>query len=112
MQFVVGPLLLNMPDEEAFSTLVRLMKVYDLRGHFIREMRGPLSLSLRASLTALPPSTTRAANMPSLQLRLYQFGRLLEEMLPLLHMHLVRIGIKSSMYASQWFMTCEHVPLR
>lgn len=26
MQFIVGPLLLNMPDEEAFSTLVRLMK--------------------------------------------------------------------------------------
>ncbi|KDN52516.1 RabGAP/TBC [Tilletiaria anomala UBC 951] len=80
MQFVVGPLLLNMPDEEAFSTLVRLMKAYDLRGHFI-------------------------PNMPSLQLRLYQFNRLLEDTLPLLHMHLVRIGIKSSMYASQWFMT-------
>ncbi len=82
MQFIVGPLLLNMPDEEAFSTLVRLMKVYDLRGHFI-------------------------PNMPSLQLRLYQFNRLVEDMLPLLHMHLTRIGIKGSMYASQWFMTCE-----
>lgn len=82
MQFVVGPLLLNMPDEEAFSTLVRLMKSYDLRGHFV-------------------------PNMPALQLRLYQFDRLLEEMLPLLHRHLVRSGVKSSMYASGWFMTCE-----
>lgn len=80
MQFVVGPLLLNMPDEEAFSTFVRLMQNYDLRGHFI-------------------------PNMPSLQLRLYQFDRLVEETLPLLHLHLVRRGIKSSMYASQWFMT-------
>ncbi|PWN49932.1 RabGAP/TBC [Violaceomyces palustris] len=80
MQFVVGPLLLNMPDEEAFSTLVRLMKSYDLRGHY-------------------------TPNMPSLQLRLFQFDRLLEEFLPLLHMHLVRQGVKSSMYASQWFMT-------
>lgn len=26
MQFIVGPLLMHMPDEEAFSTLVRLMK--------------------------------------------------------------------------------------
>lgn len=26
MAFIVGPLLLNMPDEEAFSTLARLMK--------------------------------------------------------------------------------------
>jgi hypothetical protein len=80
MQFVVGPLLLNMPVEEAFSTLVRLMKSYDLRGHFV-------------------------PNMPALQLRLFQFERLLEEMLPLLHRHLVRSGVKSSMYASGWFMT-------
>ena len=47
--------------------------------------------------------------MPSLQLRLYQFERLVEEMMPLLHMHLVRRGIKSSMYASQWFMTLLYV---
>lgn len=80
MQFVVGPLLLNMPDEEAFSTFVRLMKSYDLRGHF-------------------------TPNMPALQLRLFQFDRLLEDFLPLLHRHLVRQGVKSSMYASQWFMT-------
>ncbi|KAE8234110.1 hypothetical protein CF326_g851 [Tilletia indica] len=80
MQFVVGPLLLNMPDEEAFSTLARLMKSYDLRGHYI-------------------------PNMPSLQLRLFQFDRLLEEFLPLLYQHLVRQGVKSSMYAAQWFMT-------
>ena len=39
MQFVVGPLLLNMPDEEAFSTFVRLMHNYDLRGHFIRSSK-------------------------------------------------------------------------
>ena len=43
--------------------------------------------------------------MPSLQLRLYQFDRLVEDTLPLLHHHFVRKGIKSSMYASQWFMT-------
>jgi len=27
-----------MPDEEAFSLLVRLMHSYDLRGHFLPEM--------------------------------------------------------------------------
>lgn len=27
-----------MPDEEAFSLLVRLMYIYDLRGHFMPEM--------------------------------------------------------------------------
>ncbi|KAK9895924.1 RabGAP/TBC [Cystobasidium minutum MCA 4210] len=80
MAFVVGPLLLNMPDEEAFCVLVRLMKSYDLRSQYIPDM-------------------------PGLQLRLYQFDRLLEELLPAVFMHLLRQGIKSSMYASQWFLT-------
>jgi len=97
MAFVVGPLLLNvsitalstmaltresvqMPDEEAFCVLVRLMKSYDLRAQYIPDM-------------------------PGLQLRLFQLDRLLEELLPAVFMHLLRQGIKSSMYASQWFMT-------
>jgi len=28
----------QMPDEEAFSLLVRMMTVYDLQGHFLPEM--------------------------------------------------------------------------
>lgn len=43
--------------------------------------------------------------MPGLQLRLFQFDRLLEDMLPLLHRHLTRQGVKTSHYATQWFMT-------
>ncbi|ESK97174.1 hypothetical protein Moror_6257 [Moniliophthora roreri MCA 2997] len=78
LPFVVAILLLNMPDEEAFSLLVRLMHVYDLRGHFLPEM-------------------------PKLQLRL--FDRLIEELLPVLHVHFLRQGIKSSMFCSQWFLT-------
>ncbi|KAL0576653.1 GTPase-activating protein [Marasmius crinis-equi] len=80
LPFVVAILLLNMPDEEAFSLLVRLMEVYDLRGHFLPEM-------------------------PKLQLRLFQFDRLVEELLPVLHVHFLRQGVKSSMYCSQWFLT-------
>lgn len=80
LAFIAGPLLLNMPDEEAFCVLVKLMKVYNLRGHFV-------------------------PGMPGLQLRLYQFDRLVEELLPKMHTHFARQGIKSSMYASQWFMT-------
>ncbi|PBK91677.1 RabGAP/TBC [Armillaria gallica] len=78
LPFVVAILLLNMPDEEAFSLLVRLMYVYDLRGHFLPEM-------------------------PKLQLRL--FDRLVEELLPVLHIHFLRQGVKSSMFCSQWFLT-------
>ncbi|GEM10405.1 rab GTPase activator [Rhodotorula toruloides] len=80
LQFIVGPLLLNMPDEEAFCVLVRLMKAYDLRSHY-------------------------TPNMPGLQLRLFQFDRLVEELLPSAFLHLLRQGVKSSMYASQWFLT-------
>ncbi|EIN11809.1 RabGAP/TBC [Punctularia strigosozonata HHB-11173 SS5] len=80
MPFLVAILLLNMPDEEAFCLLVRLMYTYDLRGHFLPEM-------------------------PKLQLRLFQFERLVEEMLPVLHVHFLRQGIKSSMFCSQWFLT-------
>ncbi|KZT41485.1 RabGAP/TBC [Sistotremastrum suecicum HHB10207 ss-3] len=80
LPFIVAILLLNMPDEEAFCLLVRLMYSYGLRGHFLPEM-------------------------PGLQLRLFQFDRLLEEMLPVLHVHFLRQGVKSSMFASQWFLT-------
>ncbi|KAF7376169.1 GTPase-activating protein GYP5 [Mycena sanguinolenta] len=80
LPFVVAILLLNMPDEEAFSLLVRLMHVYDLRGHFLPEM-------------------------PKLQLRLFQFDRLIEELLPVLHVHFLRENVKSSMFCSQWFLT-------
>jgi hypothetical protein len=69
-----------MPDEEAFCVLVRLMDSYNLRSHYL-------------------------ADMPGLQLRLFQFDRLMEEILPLLHTSFLRKGIKSSMFASQWFMT-------
>ncbi|KAF8161110.1 rab-GTPase-TBC domain-containing protein [Crassisporium funariophilum] len=80
LPFIVAILLLNMPDEEAFSLLVRLMSVYDLQGHFLPEM-------------------------PKLQLRLFQFDRLIEELLPVLHVHFLRQGVKSSMFCSQWFLT-------
>lgn len=80
LAFIVAALLLNMPEEEAFCVFIRLMYSYDLRSHFLPDM-------------------------PGLQLRMYQFDRLLEELLPALHLHLVRAGVKSSMYASQWFMT-------
>ncbi|GAB5588134.1 GTPase-activating protein [Umbelopsis nana] len=80
LAFIVGPLLLNMPEEEAFSVLVRMMKHYGLRGHFTPQME-------------------------TLHQRLYQFEGLLKEHIPHLHRHLEAQGIRASMYASQWFMT-------
>ena len=34
-----------------------------------------------------------------------QFDRLTEEILPVLHVHFLRQGVKSSMFCSQWFLT-------
>jgi hypothetical protein len=41
-----------MPDEEAFSLLVRLMSVYDLQGHFLPEMP-KLQLRLVSEINSL-----------------------------------------------------------
>ncbi|KAG8213944.1 putative GTPase-activating protein [Butyriboletus roseoflavus] len=53
LSFVVAVLLLNMPDEQAFCLLVRLMHTYDLRGHFLPEMP-KLQLRLVSSTTSFP----------------------------------------------------------
>ncbi|KAK4228013.1 putative GTPase-activating protein [Podospora fimiseda] len=80
MNFLIMPLLFNMPEEEAFCLLVRLMNQYQLRDLFIQDM-------------------------PGLHLRLYQFERLLEDFEPALYCHLKRRHISSHLYATQWFLT-------
>lgn len=80
LSFIGGILLLQMPEEDAFGVLVRLMYVYDLRKHYIPGMEG-------------------------LHLRLYQFDRLLGMHLPALSRHFEAEGLLSNMYASQWFLT-------
>ncbi|KAF9921501.1 hypothetical protein FBU30_008457 [Linnemannia zychae] len=78
--FLVGPLLMNMNEKEAFCVFVRLMETYDMRTMF-------------------------TLNMEGLQLRLYQFSALLSEHLPMLHAHLSFHSINAAMYASQWFLS-------
>ncbi|KAI1314353.1 hypothetical protein EDD11_002254 [Mortierella claussenii] len=78
--FLVGPLLMNMDEKEAFCVFVRLMETYDMRTMF-------------------------TLNMEGLQLRLYQFSALLSEHLPMLHAHLAFHSIHAAMYASQWFLS-------
>jgi hypothetical protein len=80
MNFLVMPLLFNMPEEEAFCLLVRLMNHYHLRDAFLE-------------------------GMPGLHMQLYQFERLLEDLEPALYCHLHRRGISSHLYATQWFLT-------
>ncbi|RCI16609.1 hypothetical protein L249_2231 [Ophiocordyceps polyrhachis-furcata BCC 54312] len=80
MNFLIMPLLFNMPEQEAFCLLVRLMNHYHLRELFIQDM-------------------------PGLHMHLYQFERLLEDIEPALYCHLHRRGISPHLYATQWFLT-------
>ncbi|KAM0556811.1 hypothetical protein ACHAPJ_005871 [Fusarium lateritium] len=80
MNFLIMPLLFNMPEQEAFCLLVRLMNHYKLRDLFIQDM-------------------------PGLHMHLYQFERLLEDFEPALYCHLHRKGISPHLYATQWFLT-------
>ncbi|SSD59462.1 uncharacterized protein SCODWIG_01223 [Saccharomycodes ludwigii] len=81
MAFIATPLLLNVDEESgAFGLLIKLMKTYNIRSMFL-------------------------ADMPGLMLKLYQFDRILEETSPQLYNHLIRQGVRSDMYATQWFLT-------
>ena len=80
MAFITVPLLINMDELQAFSLLHKIMYDYNARSLYLPEM-------------------------PGLVLKLYQFDRLVEDLLPNLYNHFQRQGIRSSMYASQWFLT-------
>ncbi|KAI5462184.1 rab-GTPase-TBC domain-containing protein [Mariannaea sp. PMI_226] len=80
MNFLIMPLLFNMPEQEAFCLLVRLMNHYKLRDLFVQDM-------------------------PGLHMHLYQFERLLEDFEPALYCHLHRKNISPHLYATPWFLT-------
>ncbi|ORY08450.1 rab-GTPase-TBC domain-domain-containing protein [Clohesyomyces aquaticus] len=77
--FLVGPLLMQMGDKEAFCVLVRLMEDYDLRSCFLPDLSG-------------------------LHLRIFQFQSLLKQHMPKLAAHLDALQIESA-YLSQWFLS-------
>ncbi|GMR32167.1 hypothetical protein PMAYCL1PPCAC_02362 [Pristionchus mayeri] len=78
--FIVGQLLLQMPEEEAFAVLVRLMENYRLR-----ELYKP--------------------TMTDLGLCMFQLECIVQEQMPDLFSHFNNMGFDTSMYASSWFLT-------
>ncbi|KAI9660717.1 MAG: hypothetical protein M1821_010069 [Bathelium mastoideum] len=77
--FLVGPLLMQMGEREAFCVLVRLMERYDLRCCFLPDLSG-------------------------LHLRIYQFQQMLAKHLPQLAAHLDSMQVEAA-YLSQWFLS-------
>ncbi|XP_060569422.1 ecotropic viral integration site 5 ortholog-like isoform X2 [Ruditapes philippinarum] len=86
--FIVGLLLMQMPEEEAFAVLVKLMQDYRLRELF-------------------KPS------MAELGLCMYKLECLIQELLPDLFTHFQTQCFHTSMYASSWFLTlfATNIPL-
>nr|XP_054770131.1 EVI5-like protein [Lytechinus pictus] len=78
--FIVGLLLMQMPEEEAFCVLVKLMQDYGMRELF-------------------------KPNMAHLGLCMFQFECMLQDLLPELYKHFTAQGFHTSMYASSWFLT-------
>ncbi|KAL2158884.1 hypothetical protein VTH06DRAFT_2914 [Thermothelomyces fergusii] len=79
LAFLVGPLLMHMPDKQAFCVLVKLMENYDLRQCFVPDLSG-------------------------LHIRIYQFRELLRQHLPTLSAHLDGLQVEPA-YVSQWFLS-------
>ncbi|KAJ8125686.1 hypothetical protein O1611_g7951 [Lasiodiplodia mahajangana] len=91
LAFLVGPLLMHMPDNQAFCVLVRLepnanlksvdrlMEHYDMRACFLPDLSG-------------------------LHVRIYQFRELLRQNMPALSAHLDDLQVDPA-YVSQWFLS-------
>jgi len=78
--FIVGLLLMQMPEEEAFAVFVKLMQDYRMRDMF-------------------------KPTMAELGLCMYQLENLVQELIPDLHVHFQSQSFHTSMYASSWFLT-------
>lgn len=80
MAFIVGLLLMEMPEEEAFAVTVKLMEDYRMR-----DMYKPTMIELKTYM--------------------YQLEQLIAEMYPDLALHFQSQSFQTSMYASSWFLT-------
>ncbi|CAF2893292.1 unnamed protein product [Rotaria sp. Silwood2] len=78
--FIVGLLLMHMPEEEAFAVLVSIMQDFSMR-----DMYKP--------------------DMFCLGLCMYQLECMIQELLPNLYRHFQTENFNTSMYASSWFVT-------
>eukprot|EP00053_Salpingoeca_punica_P017905 m.173349 g.173349 ORF g.173349 m.173349 type:complete len:602 (+) comp17314_c2_seq6:241-2046(+) len=78
--FIVGVLLMHMPEDEAFYMFTSIMRDYKLRGLYRPSM----------------------ADMP---LRLFQLEGLIAQGFPELHAHFAEIGVSVATFASSWFLT-------
>ncbi|XP_027849734.2 ecotropic viral integration site 5 ortholog isoform X1 [Aphis gossypii] len=78
--FIVGLLLMQMPEEEAFAVFVKIMQDYKMRDMF-------------------------KPTMAELGLCMYQLEHLVQDHIPELFVHFQSQSFHTTMYASSWFLT-------
>jgi len=87
MAFLAGFLLMHMPEQEAFWTLVQMMYEYGLRYTFV-------------------------TGMPLLREYMHILHCAVVELLPKLSAHLAKVGVAETLFAPQWIATLfsSHFP--
>ncbi|XP_033105169.1 rab GTPase-activating protein 1-like isoform X2 [Anneissia japonica] len=80
LSFLGAVLLLHMPEEQAFTVLVKIMSDYGLQSLFSNDFA-------------------------ELHRKFYQLERFFMDVMPDLYSHFMNLGIETHMYASQWFLT-------
>ena len=80
MAYIVSVLLMYMPEEDAFWTMISIMIKYDQKKFFTQSMTG-------------------------LWQSFYVLHKFIKLKLPKFHAYLIENKVTPSMYATQWFMT-------
>ncbi|TNM91874.1 hypothetical protein fugu_018886, partial [Takifugu bimaculatus] len=108
--FLAAVLLLHMPEEQAFSVLVKIMFDYGLRDLFKQnfedlhckffQLEKLMQVCVCVCVCTYTYRRARVSSAFPLHPRLPK-----QEYLPDLYNHFVNVGLEAHMYASQWFLT-------
>uniref|UniRef100_A0A3Q3AE36 Rab GTPase-activating protein 1 n=1 Tax=Kryptolebias marmoratus TaxID=37003 RepID=A0A3Q3AE36_KRYMA len=97
--FLAAVLLLHMPEEQAFSVLVKIMFDYGLRDLFKQNFEDLHCKFFQLERLYVNPFTSSSL------LFFPMFFLCFHEYIPDLYNHFLNVGLEAHMYASQWFLT-------
>lgn len=80
LSFVAALLLMNIPEEQAFFMLIRLLKGHNLRSFYTEDMRG-------------------------VRMRMFQMNKITQLLFPEMYKHMEDLGVSVAVVTTPWFMT-------
>ena len=96
LAFLVGPLLMHMPDKQAFCVLIRYV--------YLLDTHKTSSLTADSLMERYDLRTCFLPDLSGLHVRIYQFRELLRQNFPALSAHLEELQVETA-YVSQWFLS-------